>query len=96
MMVVLIPEDSINDRYILKPIFERLLRNLSFANPKVVVCSTRMRGVSEAMKPENLNMVVERYPMADLFILCVDRDCNINRRGRLNKIENRLAGISSR
>jgi hypothetical protein len=45
-------------------------------------------GVSEALKSERLAEIVEQYDgMTDLFILCVDRDGDGGRRGRLDRIE---------
>lgn len=89
MKVLIIPEDFRQDQYILKPIFERLLGNLGWANCKVRVCQDpRLGGVGEALKPERLKEIVQRYNgMTDVFILCVDRDGEPGRRQSLDNIE---------
>ena len=87
MRVCVIPEDHLNDQHILKPLFERLFDQLGYANTSVRVCQLRIMGVNEVLKSERIREVIDRYPMDDLFILCVDRDCNENRRDRLNQLE---------
>ena len=45
-------------------------------------------GIGEALKPERLDEIFQRYDgMTDLFVLCVDRDGDMRRRGRLDRIE---------
>lgn len=89
MRILLVPEDFRNDQYILRPLFQRLLRKLGKPRAKVVVCGDPLLGgVGEALKGERLAEIVERYDgMIDLFVLCVDRDGNPHRRSRLNEIE---------
>lgn len=89
MRILLVPEDFRNDQYILRPLFQRLLRKLGKPRAKVVVCGDPLLGgVGEALKRERLAEIVERYDgMIDLFVLCVDRDGNPHRRSRLNDIE---------
>ena len=89
MNVLIIPEDSRKDKYILKPLFERLFRTLGKPSTRVRVCEDPvLGGVSEALKSMHLSNVVERYKgMTDCFILCVDRDGEVRRRERLDQIE---------
>ena len=88
MNVLIIPEDFRNDQYVLKPIFNRLLRNIGKTRFRVRVCNDPLlMGVANALNTDSLQEIVEDYPMYDLFILCVDRDCNVNRRDRLDQIE---------
>ncbi len=87
MRVRVIPEDQLNDQHILKPMFERLFEQLGYANTSVRVCQLRIGGVNEALKSERIREVIDRYSMDDIFILCVDRDCNENRRDRLDQLE---------
>ncbi len=87
MNVVVIPEDYPNDRHMLRPVFDRLFKSIGRSAVSVTISSFRLRGISNALRSDNLAMVIALYPMADMFILCVDRDCNINRRDRLNQIE---------
>lgn len=88
MRVLLIPEDSPNDQYILKPIFKGLFKYLGKPNARVEVClQPRLGGVGEALKSERLRDIVEQFPMVNIFILCIDRDCEKGRRQRLDCIE---------
>ena len=88
MKVLVIPEDFRNDQYILKPLFDRLFRTAVRRPTQVKICNDPLLGgVDEALKYERLSEIVAEYPMHDLFILCVDRDCNVNRRERLNQLE---------
>lgn len=89
MKVLLIPEDFRNDQYILKPIFERLLRSFGKSSLRVEVCrNPLLGGVREALDSDRLRKIVEQFKgKADVFILCVDRDGKQGRRQRLNEIE---------
>ena len=88
MRVLLIPEDFRKDQYMLKPIFEQLFNNLGKPSARVRVCQDPLLGgVVEALKPERLREIVEKYPMVDIFVLCVDRDGLPGRRQRLDEIE---------
>ena len=93
-MNVVVPEDSRRDKYILKPLFERLFRSLGKASAHIRICEDPvLGGVVEALKSANLSDIVERYGgMADCFILCVDRDGEIGRRERLDQIEAEFGG----
>ena len=89
MNVLVIPEDFRKDQYILKPIFGRLLRSVGKPRAKIRVCQDPLLGgVDEATKSERLAEIVERYDgMTDIFVLCVDRDGDVNRRRRLDQLE---------
>ncbi len=89
MKVLVIPEDFRNDQYILKPLFVRLFGTSGIRAARVNVCQDpRLGGVGEALKTERIREIVEQYPMIDVFILCVDRDGDIDRRAALDHIEN--------
>ena len=89
MNVLIIPEDFRNDQYILKPLFVRLFRTLGRPSVSVRVCQEPLLGgVDEALKSERMREIVERYDgEMDIFILCIDRDGNRNRRQRLDRLE---------
>ena len=88
MRVLVIPEDFRNDQYILKPLFLVLFRALGRRTVKVEVCQDPLLGgIGEALKSERLAEVVEQHPMADIFVLCVDRDGVVGRRQQLDRIE---------
>ena len=93
MNVMVIPEDSRRDRYILKPLFERLFRSLERTACVRICQDPVLGGVREALKPDRLTEIIESYEgMTDLFILCVDRDGQTGRRGHLDQLERRFAG----
>jgi hypothetical protein len=89
--VLIIPEDFRKDQYILKPLFERLFAGFQRPNTKVIVCNPPLlQGVTEALKENRLAEILDRYPMIDVFVLCVDRDGVTTRRARLNKLERKF------
>lgn len=92
MRVLVVPEDFSKDQYILKPLMARLLQELGRKSAKVVVCQDpRLGGIGEALKLARLEEIVARYQgMIDIFVLCVDRDGDENRRARLDRIEKRF------
>ena len=88
MNIFIIPEDFRKDQYILKPLFSRLFRRLGTRSVRVRVCQDPLLGgIDEALKLERLRQITERYPMVDVFVLCVDRDGIVQRRQRLDQIE---------
>ena len=88
MKTLIIPEDFRKDQYLLKPIFTRLFLSMG-VRPKVTVCNDPLLGgIGEALKLERMVEIVLKYRgKADLFILCVDRDGDFNRRQSLDYIE---------
>lgn len=88
MRLLIIPEDFRHDQYILRPLFERLVR-LAGRRVRIEICrDPLLGGVAEALKVERLSEIVEQYRgMMDIFVLCVDRDGVLGRRQRLNAIE---------
>jgi hypothetical protein len=91
----LIPEDFRNDQFILQPLIKAMIADLGVPTAKVVMCrDPLLGGITEALKFENLDGIVRRYRgMVDLFILCVDRDGNPNRRAALDGLERQI-GVS--
>ena len=89
MRVLLIPEDFRNDQYLLKPIFERLFRDLGRPSARIRVCQEPLLGgVAAALNSARLREVVEQHEaMVDIFILCVDRDGELGRSTRLDQIQ---------
>lgn len=89
MKALIIPEDFRKDQYMLKPIFERLLRSIGDSSPKVRVCQDPLLGGDrEALKSERIAEVLSaNRGMYDVYVLCVDRDGQAGRRQRLNQIE---------
>ena len=89
MNVLVISEDSRNDQYILKPLFERLFRSIEKPHAHVqICCDPVLGGVGQALKSTRIGEIVDQYKgMTDIFILCVDRDGDEGRRARLDDIE---------
>lgn len=86
--VLVIPEDFRKDQYMLKPIVEAMFRNIGRPNARIRVCQDPLLGgISEALKKENIESIVKRYGMVDIFLLCVDRDGDTNRRNKLNNMQ---------
>lgn len=89
MNVLIIPEDFRNDQYILKPLFSRLFRSFGTRRVHVDVCrDPLLGGVGEALKSGRIEEVVRKHRgMTDIFILCIDRDGDANRRQSLDRLE---------
>lgn len=95
MKVLVIPEDVRKDQYMLKPIIEALLKYRLKKHAKVAVCQNpRLRGISQALKWEYIEQILEQYKSrVDLFLLCVDRDGISTRKAALNHLEQRAAAV---
>jgi len=86
--VLVIPEDFRKDQYMLKPIIEAMLKKIGKGTAIVRVCQNpNLGGIGQALKWEKIQEIIERYPMVDLFLLCVDRDGYPGRRKSLDNIE---------
>lgn len=94
MKVLIIPEDFRKDQFMLKPIFESLLRSIGDSSPKVRVCQDPLLGgIGEALKSERIAEVMNaNQGMYDAYVLCVDRDRQEGRKHRLNQIEAEFSG----
>ena len=92
MRVLVIPEDFRKDQYMLKPMVEAMLAYLEKPRSKVkVLTDPVLGGVDQALNHDQIRKIVQRYRgMVDLFLLCVDRDGNVNRRTRLDNMENAM------
>ena len=95
MRVLIVPEDSRNDKHILKPLFEALFRTIGKPRARISVCEDPVLGsVEEALKSSNLAAVTSRYRgKIHIFVLCVDRDGKRGRRQRLDQIESEFGGV---
>lgn len=87
--VMVIPEDLPNDRWMLEPIIRKMIREITgIRNPKVRVCPQRFSGVADVLNWPRLQEVLDRYQWGvDLFLLCVDRDGNADRKQALENLE---------
>jgi len=93
MNVLVIPEDFRKDQYMLKPIVRAMMKALGKPKATVEVCQDPLLGgIGEALKWERIEEILElNKGMVDLFLLCVDRDGNDNRKQRLTQLEEQAA-----
>ena len=89
MTVLIVPEDFRRDQFILKPLFSRLLASLGKPRATVRVCQDPLLGgVGEALKSERVAEIVDLYGgMAQVILLCIDRDGDTGRRQRLDQLQ---------
>lgn len=87
MKVLVIPEDTPKDKYLLGPIISAMLTHLGRPHAKVKICQERLEGIGEALKWERIKNILDRYPMIDLYLHIVDRDGVEGRRQQLDRIE---------
>src|SRR5713101_9236838 len=89
MTVLVIPEDFRKDQYILAPIINAMLRELRRPQAVIRVCQDPLLGgIAQALRWERIKEIIDRYEgMVDLFLLCVDRDGNAQRRVALDGLE---------
>lgn len=95
MTVLVVPEDFRKDQFVLKPLLSKLLASLGKPRATVRVCQDpRLGGVGEALKPERVAEIVERYgSAAQVILLRIDRDGDTGRRQRLDRLEEQFAGL---
>ena len=95
MKVLVIPEDFRKDQFILSPLIAVMLKKLGKPNCKIIVCrDPLLGGIDRALKWDLIEAIIERYRgMIDLFLLCVDRDGNANRRQALDMLEQKATVV---
>lgn len=95
MNVLVIPEDFRKDQFVLQPIVEAMMRAVGKPRANVIVLrDPLLRGVSQALDWEEVRGILIRYEgMIDLFLLCVDRDGDPNRRAALDRLESQAAAL---
>lgn len=76
MKVLIVPEDPTHDQYILKPIVERIFKDLGRAARVEVLFDPHLRGVDQTLNREEVRGIIADNAMIDLFLIVVDRDCN--------------------
>ena len=89
MNVLIILEDFVNDESMVLPIIRAMMTAIGKPKARVTVCKNpRLRGHAEALRWEKIQEILERYgDMTDLFLVCVDRDGNEDRRAKLDGLE---------
>jgi hypothetical protein len=86
---LILAEDFVKDERVLQPIIEAMMKAVDRPHAKVKVCKDpRFHGTGEALKWEFIEQTLSRHRgMADLFLLCVDRDGDANRLAVLDYLE---------
>lgn len=85
--IVVVPEDDRLDKYVLEPVFTAMLAYLGRPKATVrVVDNPKPRGLATVLRPEFVERVVTRYPMADVFVYCLDRDGRPGREDELRAV----------
>ncbi|MCC7491290.1 MAG: hypothetical protein IT204_03035 [Fimbriimonadaceae bacterium] len=93
LKVLAIPEDGRYDQYIVRPLLQGLLASLGKPSAKVLVHSG-CGGYADLLRWECLQEIVQQYRgMVDLFVVCVDRDGDPNRRAVLNGLEDQATKL---
>ena len=89
MNVLIILEDFVNDESMVLPIVRAMMTAIGKPKARVTVCKNpRLRGHAEALRWEKIQEILLRYGgMTDLFLVCVDRDGNEDRRAKLDGLE---------
>lgn len=89
MNVLIILEDFVNDESMVLPIVRAMMSAIGKPKAKVTVCKNpRLRGHAEALRWEKIQEILEKYGgMTDLFLVCIDRDGNEDRRAKLDGLE---------
>lgn len=90
--VLIIPEDFRKDQYVLKPFIETMFAAIDTKACVQVCCDPLLAGVGEALKWDRIEEILRRYKgMTRVFLLVVDRDCEPNRRAKLDGLETKAA-----
>ncbi len=76
MKVLIIPEDPTYDQYIVKPVIQRVMQDCELRAHVDVLFNPHIRGARQALKQMTIEGIISDYPMIDLLILVVDRDCD--------------------
>lgn len=89
---VLIIAEGPTDEHMLKPIIAEMMKAIGkpHATIRFHPIANRQGGVDQILRnPQRIKTIIRTYPMADLFLICIDRD---GQDGQENR-ENRLAQL---
>jgi hypothetical protein len=91
MNVLIIPEDFRKDQFILRPIISAMFAKLGKPAIVEVLTDPLLGGIEKALNRQLLEKIVNANRWyVDLFLLCVDRDGEENRRQALDGLEQHL------
>ena len=92
--LLLILEDPTYDRYIVKPLIEKLLDQMGRRTARVdVLMDPKLGGVEQVFDGRTWKALLTKYPMIDAFVVAVDRDCEASRDARLQRIAKRISKV---
>ncbi|MBP6632193.1 MAG: hypothetical protein KA297_22425 [Kofleriaceae bacterium] len=80
MNVLVVPEDQVNDRYIVVPVLKALFADLGKQPRITVLPEPRLRGAAQALNERLIRQIIDDNPHQDLFLIIVDGDCDPTRR----------------
>jgi hypothetical protein len=93
MKVLVIAEDDRNDSYILLPIIRGMFRALKRPKARVAIYLLRNGGWESVRQWKLVQAIIDENRQVDLFLLCVDRDGDPNRRQVLDSVEERARAL---
>ncbi len=94
MNVLVIPEDFRKDRYMLEPIIDAMMRAKGKSATVRICMDPLLGGIGQALKWKRIEEIIRLYRgMVDLFLLCVDRDGDANRKAKLDSIEDKAVEL---
>jgi hypothetical protein len=86
--VLVLAEDFVKDEHVLQPIIKAMMKAVGKPQANVAVCrDPRFHGTGEALKWTWIKQALDRHRKVDIFLLCVDRDGNKDRRVALDDLE---------
>ena len=95
--ILVVMEDPTLDRYVVEPIVRVICESLERAAIRIdVLVDPWLRGVEQALDGHMWEKIVVMYPMVDLFLLVVDRDCVTTRTGRFGVLCSRVEDAGRR
>jgi hypothetical protein len=95
--VAVISEHHKHDRYIIKPVVKRILKDLNKPKAEVdILDDPDLGGVSRALDVKNVARIIARNPMYGLFLIIVDSDCEEGRPVALENCVTKTAGASGK
>ena len=93
MNVLIIAEDYRHDQYILKPLVQAMMNSIGRPATVQVCRDPMLRGLPDVRDRDKIEEVIHTNPMADLYLLAVDRDGEEVRHAQLEGIEDYAQGL---
>ena len=95
--ILIVLEDPTLDEHVVRPIVQKICQDIGQLSVRVdVLRDPWMHGVEQALDRDKWQVIVTKYPMIDLFLLVIDRDCEVARDQRLGKLRDLVEGDRAR